>query len=314
MNSNGWISEKVGEDWIFKKDQSLECLNKDSSQNLRSVLNEELSILNTRDGMSEVNVDVDNVVGVFINLDDDSLEKASMVVEAIENNYRCMICGFLSSKIEMVYNHLEPAHGDEWKQKDYSAIRSRLSKPGVVQESQIGNVHTDPNWSKNLKKSFLDEVVPNWSKKTRDAWVNNEEIMDKSKFRQVRAEIKDSLVDHIVRFFGTTKTPSLKVLTEIVKDVLSASYPFMFSQVEGSASTIPTLNFGRGLGGVKGVLNLPSQLWDSIYNKQIKLRTVENSKCSEDSTAVDLVEPARPRKGKKPHRQGKIIQLDICNE
>ena len=304
-NSNGWISDKNGEDWIFKKDHPVESQFADTSRQLASVLHSEAPSLIATDIMSDINVD--NVVSVFINLDDEALEKANSVVEAVDNNYRCLICGFLSSHIEAVYNHLEPAHGDEWKKKDNTEVSSGHSKLDVGKELNIGNIHTDPNWCLNLKKSFLNDVVPNWSKKTRDAWSANAEIMDKVKFRQIRAEIKDSLVDHIVQIFGITKTPSVKILTEIVKDILSTSYPFMFSQAEGSANSIPSLNFGRGLGGVKGVVNLPCQMWDAIYNKQIRLRMEVNNKSGEECTADDVLGgAARPRKGKKPHKQGKL--------
>ena len=317
-----WKMEKTERAWIFRDDQIQGSYPSNASKGMSGVVvssNAEVrlalpqgeeSIHLSSDLCAEGNLPLlkpgDEVIETLvlndeeINLDEESLAKAHKFVEHIEGKFKCSLCGFFSDEINGVYNHLVPAHGEDWKKSS-----DQVNTSVLVENSRRGNVHLDPNWKKNLKLSFLKDVVPKWSQLTLNAWTSNKEIMDPKTFRKVRAEIKDDLVDHILKFFGTTKTPSLKILEEIVTDVLSASYPFMFSQSDGSASTIPTLNYGRGLGGIKGVINLPSQLWDAIYSKQMKLRTEENKRrANESGESENEIENCRPKKGKKRVRQG----------
>ena len=134
-----------------------------------------------------------------------------------------------------------------------------------------GNIHLDPNWLQNLKTTFLPERSPTWSMKSREAFENNEIIEDWSKFRDIRKEILDSLADHVVECCGTMTTPSKQNFHEIIQDVL-AKYPFMFTAAEGSASHIPHLKKRRGSGGSGGLVNLKSQLWDMVHNRQADIR------------------------------------------
>ena len=330
-DETGWITERTTKDWIFTQVTS----ENNSTQEKNGVtLNSGLVISSNQGTLSAearlplnaenlmyITSDVsiaeglpllnpgDEIIKTIVvghndtSVDDVSQEKARQFVEVIdENTYRCKICGFLSDKMENVSNHLTPAHGDEWKKSNYGEVNSE--RQVLVESSLRGNIHLDPDWKKNLKRSFLEEVVPQWSKVTLNAWTFDEEITDPKKFKKVRAEIKDDLVDHILKFFGTSKTPSLSILEDIVADVLSVNYSFMFSQREGSASTIPSLNFGRGFGGIKGVKNLPSQLWNDIYLKQIKMRQEEEGRKRPIDNDLNGDENGCPKKGKKPHKHG----------
>ena len=154
---------------------------------------------------------------------------------------------------------------------DLLGLEVMVPVAGPAPHPTRGNIHLDQNWLHNLKTTFLAERSPTWSMKSREAFENNEIIEEWSKFRDVRKEILDSLADHVVEYCGTMTTPSKQHFQEIIQDVL-AKYPFMFTEAQGSANHIPNLKKRRGSGGSGGLVNLKSQLWDMVHNRQADIR------------------------------------------
>ena len=86
---------------------------------------------------------------------------------------------------------------------------------------------------------------------------------------QVRVEIKKALLRHVLSVFGTVKMPKVAFWTEMMSDLLSPGYPFMFGQSEDTASKVPGLNYGRDLGGKLGKYILEES--SCPHEKQIAL-------------------------------------------
>ena len=151
-----------------------------------------------------------------------------------------------------------------------------------------------------MKENFFIEVISKTSYQTRQAWINNEKLTDARKVKQIRGEIINSLVDKILEIFGCVSTPNNKTLSEIVSSILSPGYPWMFSSANDSAQGEKKLGYGYGKGGLLGIKELPKQLWDRIYQRQVKMRKVQASASSAVDGVEVVVETSNQRKGKKP--------------
>ena len=145
--------------------------------------------------------------------------------------------------------------------------------PPSTSNVERGNIHLNIKWKQDLIDTFKAEVVPDWRRETLEAWRDNKSytVEDRKLFIKTRAEIIKGLVDHMYTFFGKICDPSQKQINCIVTDLLVASYPWMFSQGENSASKIPELNRGKGCGGDQGIGGLSFQLWDAFYRKKTEI-------------------------------------------
>ena len=148
-------------------------------------------------------------------------------------------------------------------------------------------------------RDLINFYFPKCSHDTKVAWNQNEVITDRRKFTDIRSEILRLLVSHIVDVYGTVSSPKLKSLEYVVNNILRPGYPFMFSDDDNSALSIPSLGSGYGRGGIKGNLNLYKCLWDSVYQKQCKLKKgMMLPSCDDDE------EGNKGKRGRKPHKYG----------
>ena len=227
------------------------------------------------------------------------VEMLSKLYEIIDDGKaRCHLCGYLSNDPNVVMTHIMESHPN-WQQ----------SIPTPVIYRKLGNVNNYPEWKEDLKQKFVDLIVDKCSLDTRVAWAQNEKITNQAKFLEIRSEILRKLVDHIVQIYGTVSAPNYKTLEYVVKEILAPGYPFMFRADDNSASNIPNLGFGYRRGGLKGIENLHKNLWDQIYQKQLKLKkemmlsTTDNDEDVGDNEAE--TGPGSGRRGRKPHKYGK---------
>ena len=121
----------------------------------------------------------------------------------------------------------------------------------------------------------------------KDAINTNEDIQDVRRRRNVRNEIINTVVEHLVCIYRNVGNPVIGITRQIVT-VMGHSYPSLF-QDKGDRTNEP---LGYGLGGSQGIKQLPQHLLDRVRAILGKCRNQEGS--SED------VEYETPRKkGKK---------------
>ena len=182
-----------------------------------------------------------------------------------------------ASDFHSVIGHIYTVH-ERWK--DFVIIEGDKCPP-------LGSVYLNPDWRSELEANFNLLIIEKCSLQTRDAWNNNKHLEDPSKFVEIRKEILNRLIDHIVSVYGITSTPSTEVLKEIWLKILSPGYPFMFKKIDDSRTA--TLSFGHGRGGKAGLDELPKQLWDKIHQKQRKMRggsLINNDECSQETLEI----------------------------
>ena len=223
---------------------------------------------------------------------DEKIHMLSKLYEMVGDNARCLLCGYLSPDPNVVMSHI--LDHPNWTQ---------FLPP--VNVRKLGNVNNYPEWKEDLKRNFVDEIINKCSQDTRVAWAQNEKITDQAKFLEVRTEIINKLVNYIVEVYGTVSTPNYKTLESLVKDILASEYPYMFRTDEDSAHSNPSLGFGYGRGGLKGLENLHKNLWDKIYLKQSKLKKDLMVPSNDDEEGDEQVNRTG-RKSRKPHKYGKI--------
>ena len=239
---------------------------------------------------------------------DANVAALQQLCEQVEDNHRCIICGFLSTDASVVLAHIVNDH-QNWQELLETGKRRKL-----------GNVNNYPEWKKDLEKNFCETIISKCSLATRTAWNSNEKITDRSKFQEVRTEILKELVNHIVDVFGVVSTPNHKTLDAVLSDILAPGYPFMFGQNNDSATNVVGLGFGYGLGGMNGLKTLSKNLWDRIYQKQTKLKNAllqsaaapntrnDGGEGEEDGQNDESVATAS-KKGKKPFKYGMLLLL-----
>ena len=248
----------------------------------------------THDGAQSDTLTVVQDLNVNVASIDEKIQILSKLYEMVGDNARCLICGYLSPDPNVVMSHILD-HPD-WTQFLPS-----------VNVRKLGNVNNYPEWKEDLKKNFVDEIINKCSQDTRVAWAQNEKITDQAKFLEVRTEIINKLVNYIVDVYGTVSTPKYKTLESLVKDILAPGYPYMFRTDEDSAQSNPSLGFGYGRGGLKGLENLHKNLWDKIYLKQSKLKKdLMISTNDEEAGDHDDQVNRNGRKTRRPHKYGKI--------
>ena len=238
---------------------------------------------------------------------DANVAAVQQLCEQVEDNHRCIICGFLSPDSNVVLVHIVNDH-QNWQELLETGKRRKL-----------GNVNNYPEWKKDLEKNFQETIISKCSLATRTAWNSNEKIADRSKFQEVRTEILKELVNHIVAVYGIVSTPNHKTLDAVLSDILSPGYPFMFGQNNDSAANVVGLGFGYGLGGMNGLKTLSKNLWDRIYQKQTKLKKALLQSAAAPNTHNDGGEgedegndeslATAPRKGKKPFKYGMLLTV-----
>ena len=220
--------------------------------------------------------------------------------------FSCDICHQHSKDFEEILLHLQ-THGEETPPvHNDDNIQIEQNNADEASSSNVGgNIHLNTRFMESLKESFVQNVIPTLSEKSREAFTQNQNLSDNpKKFKAIRKEITDSLVDHCINKFGFEK-PSLAQMRDLVNNMLAPNYEFMFSQKPGSASTIQALNFGRGFGGARGVDQLASQLWMSFYKKQQSLKRARVE--AEAGSATDNGD-GQPAPGPKKKGRGKNYQ------
>ena len=201
-----------------------------------------------------------------------------------DNNFICRICDSFTPDPNVIMSHVLQVHADIWRTFDPAQMTaaSGASEQNTETEASISQVvsisqaaeiaaspsgsaqiltptiHLDPNWRSNLIKTFIEDAPNKWSEPSREAWRNNEKITDPKKFKRVRQEIIESLIQPCLGVFGAIKRPSESVLQKLVEDLLAKRYPWMFSMEPGNAMDDRSLNHGRGLGGWSGEQNIYS--------------------------------------------------------
>ena len=254
----------------------------------------------------------------FNELDAESQAALQRVIGEIKTDdgdtYQCKICSFSAVNIQETFHHAMNVHGDTWR--EFTGPHDAGSSSAVSR-----GVHLNPNWKRDLKTTFMSEVIPRMSQKSRMAFTTNENIKDKQVFKVVRTEITSEFQDHILSFFGTVKMPSESVLRELISDVLVANFPYMFGTDESSSAFADkNLNYGRNLGGILGATNLASQTWNAIYKKRMRLIEAQiGSPLSREGVDTEeaSVESAaggsnnRPRGKKKPEMRGKVASSSL---
>ena len=242
----------------------------------------------------EVNQDVNILTSISTIQKDDG----SMV-------FSCSICHQQSGDVEEILLHLQ-THGEETPPVLNDNILIEQNNAAEPSSSTVGgNIHLNPRFMDSLKEAFLQNIVPTLSEKSRVAFTENQNLSDNpKKFKAIRKEITDSLVDHCIDRFGFEK-PSLAQMRDLVDNMLAPNYEFMFSQKPGSASTIQSLNFGRGFGGARGVDQLASQLWMSFYKKQ---QSLKRARVEAEAGSATENGDGRPAPGPKKKGRGKNYQ------
>ena len=133
--------------------------------------------------------------------------------------FSCNVCHQSSKDVDEIVLHLQTDHGEEETLPvsngnvvvDKIQIEQNiLDEPDEPSTSNVGeNIHLNTQFMKTLKESFLRNIVPTLSEKSRVAFNQNQNLSDDpKKFKAVRKEITESLVDHCIDKFGFEK-PSL---------------------------------------------------------------------------------------------------------
>ena len=221
--------------------------------------------------------------------------------------FSCNICREQSKVVDEIFLHLQTNHGEETPPVlNDDNIQIEQNNADNPSSSNVGgNIHLNTRFMESLKESFVQNVIPTLSEKSREAFTQNQNLSDNpKKFKSIRKEITDSLVDHCIEKFGFEK-PSLAQMRDLVDNMLAPNYEFMFSQKPGSASTIQALNFGRGFGGARGVDQLASQLWMSFYKKQ---QSLKRARVEAEAGSATENGDGRPALGPKKKGRGKNYQ------
>ena len=284
------ISPKASSPSLFKPDNGIEA-----APAVETEVKEEIPFEE-----AEVFSEVKAVDGTFV-----PVNRFSGLFSSVAGGHMCNVCGFQAVSEDDICLHIASSHKD-WP---------HLLLDNTSQQAR-GNVHNNPDWLPRFKNNFFFEIVSKLSQQTREAWVNNEKISDNEKFVTVRKEILQALVNKIVCVYGTVSTPNHKVLSEVVSGILAPGYPFMFSAREGGARAMGHGDkaVGYAKGGLKGVADLPKQLWGQIFKKQIALKKEANPSREEDDTEENV--PARRRGKKGPYKYGidNYLFYQVCSE
>jgi hypothetical protein len=166
------------------------------------------------------------------------------------------------------------------------------------EESETSTRYNNPDWLKTTKNNFNKLVIEKCSYKVRQCVENNEQISSIVKKKEVRKEIIDATLQHILEIFGGVNRPLIAEMREIVFE-MSFQYPALFKQDD---------TVGYGLGGSKGVSGLANQMLDKFRKKQLATRTIGSA----NHEGADVVMPAPRPKGKKTLLYGNFKFWDDC--
>ena len=149
--------------------------------------------------------------------------------------------------------------------------------------------HLNPDWMDTLKKNFYELVIAKCSQKVREAVAKNEKICNLTKKKEVRRDLIDETLVHLMDVHGHTSKPSIAEMREIAFE-LSFRYPALFKDDDGH---------GYGLGGDRGLQGLANQMLDKLRKRQTIAKGETGSK------GLNIQQQPRP-KGKKSLIYGKI--------
>lgn len=154
-----------------------------------------------------------------------------------------------------------------------------------VEESEASTRYNKPDWLKTMKKNFHKFVIEKCSYKVRQCVDKNEQISSVIKKKEVRKELIEATLQHILEIFGGVNRPLIAEMREIVFE-MAFHYPAMFKDDD---------SVGYGLGGSKGMGGLANQMLDKFRKKQLATRTTSSA----NHEGADVVKPAPRPKGKK---------------
>ena len=146
-----------------------------------------------------------------------------------------------------------------------------------------------------MKGNYKGIIEDKLSKVAKDAINTNEDIQDVRRRRNVRNEIINTVVEHLVCIYRNVGNPVLGITRQIVT-VMGHSYPSLF-QDKGDRTNEP---LGYGLGGSQGIKQLPQHLLDRVRAILGKCRKQEGS--SEDIECETAI---------KREKRGKCMELII---
>ena len=214
--------------------------------------------------------------------------------------FRCPFCGMISFLKENCEEHIVEKHRkrilDQSEETGLEAPAADLS-PGqkefavedeAGEEDEPSTRYNNPDWLKTTKKNFHKLVIEKCSYKVRQCVDKNEQISSAVKKKEVRKEIIDTALQHILEIFGGVNRPLIAEMREIVFE-MSYQYPALFKDDD---------TVGYGLGGSKGVSGLANQMLDKFRKKQLAIRTISSGGAA-GADGEDIVMPAPRSKGKK---------------
>ena len=120
------------------------------------------------------------------------------------NVYSCNVCHQSSKDVDEIVLHLQTDHREEETLPvsngnvvvdNIRIEQNNVEEPEEPSTSNVGeNIHLNTQFMKTLKESFLRNIVPTLSEKSRVAFNQNQNLSDDpKKFKAVRKEITESL-------------------------------------------------------------------------------------------------------------------------
>ena len=199
----------------------------------------------------------------------------------------------MSLLVQNTENHVKQDHPlwnltpvvQEARNTDLMYTAPRSETLSCVPLSQIDEVstsstsHLNPNWLDNIKKNFQDIVVAKCSTKVHEAVAKNDKINHVNKKKEVRKELIDETISHLMDVHGFSTKPTIAEMRQIVFE-MAFHYPAMFKEDEGH---------GYGLGGDRGLDGLANQMLDKLRKRQ--------------TAAKAEVSPFKGEKDQQPTRQ-----------
>ena len=156
-----------------------------------------------------------------------------------------------------------------------NSINDAGSQSNISSVGAKKSAHLNPDWLQDLLHNLREEVIDPCSSKVREAVSQNKVFEDDRDKRQVRMEIKGTLVSKLVEIFGGVSRPELRKVRKIVQE-LQILYPALFKEDKSR---------GYGLGGNVGVDGFAEQVLDAIRKRDGRAR-VGGKRGGDDSVEV----------------------------
>ena len=127
------------------------------------------------------------------------------------------------------------------RSRSRSPVRSRLQNDSNPNTDNEPNIHQNPNWLKDLKRNFKEEIIDKCSARTISAVNENEYISEPKEFLRVKNEIVNTVLDKLKKVHGSVGKPGKSVMKEMMLKLIKI-YPNMFDECdEPSKRQVPGL-------------------------------------------------------------------------